>query len=182
MALLGLPYLALSRGLVKTARSYESLARRRTVLLSEIFANALGGRTPAVSAEELDHRLRSDPTLRDSERAIAAFMLRGDRVQALRTAYLAGAALCGILVLFGVFRERNASWAALATFVVALRYAATSLGAVAGTLLGTVRFVPQLERMRAMESARSGEDWRRLLRERVEPAASELEPEAGEPE
>lgn len=161
LVLLVVPYWALNRSVVTAARSYEDLARRRTMVLREMFANALESRMPDVTPEELGRRLQSDPTLRDNERAIAAFMLRGDRVQSLRIGYLA-VALCGILVLFVVFRERNASWAALAAFVVALRYAATSLGTLAGTLVGAVRFVPHLERMRAMGSAR-GDDWRRLI-------------------
>ena len=163
LALLVVPYWALNRDVVKAARSHENLARRRSILLSEMFASALEGRMSGVAREELDRRLQSDQTFRDNDRAIAAFMLRADRVQSLRIGYLS-VALCAILVLFVVFRERNASWAALATFVVALRYAATSLGALAGTLLGAVRYVPHLERMRAMGSARNGDDWRRLLR------------------
>jgi ABC-type multidrug transport system fused ATPase/permease subunit len=179
LVLLGVPYWALNRGVVRAARSYEELARRRTILLREMFGSALEGRTSGVDREELDRRLRSDPTLRDNERAIAAFMLRGDRVQSLRIGYL-GVALCGILLLFGIFQERDDSWAALATFVVALRYATASLATVGGTLVGAVRYVPQLERMRAMGGARASEDWRRLLRAWVRDGDSAADPEADE--
>jgi hypothetical protein len=166
---------------VSAARSYEDLARRRTTLLSGMFASALEGRMPAVVPGELDRRLQSDQTLRDNERALAAFMLRGERVQALRIGYL-GLALCGILLVFGVFRERNASWAALATFVVALRYAATSLGALGAALSGAARYVPHLERMRAMAGARTDDDWRRLIRDYEAGSVADAGSDADEPE
>jgi ABC-type multidrug transport system fused ATPase/permease subunit len=162
LALLALPYWVLSRGVLTAARSYEEIARRRTIRLREMLASALGGASLPAAPDELHRRLASDATLRDNERAIAAFMLRGDRVQALRIGYL-GVALCGLLLLFGAFQGRDDSWAALATFVVALRYATSSLGTTAGTLAGAVRYIPQLERMREMDGARAGEDWRRLL-------------------
>lgn len=150
LALFLVPYWHHNRRVVTAARTYRVFIAQRSRGLKDLFeflsqTHAAGSQAPAM----LDATL-NDPATTGFEKAIGQIMLRGQKVKYLKLLFL-GVVLCGLLFAWGAFQSAGArSWSALVTYVVSLQYAVATMGSVASSLTSFTRYVPYLERMRAL--------------------------------